>query len=157
MLNHFADGFRHIAELRRRCVRRNFNIFSVAQRLFNDRPFAGLKTKGHAHDFERQEQVSEDDGRVHVKNFAAVMVTSAAISGVLHISRMEWCLRRRDIPPYSGQPGASARWELHPPVRSGRPERIWNWVRTFCSQCTHGNQSGQSAKAFRLKAMHCAH
>jgi len=67
--DHELDGFRHVAEIGARSVRRRV-MSSSADGLFD----LGLRRgemKGQAHDFERQEKVGEDDGGIDLEDFAA--------------------------------------------------------------------------------------
>ena len=41
----------------------------VAQRLLDHRTFSGLEVERQAHDFERQQQIGKDDGRIDVQRF----------------------------------------------------------------------------------------
>jgi len=69
------------------------DIFLTADGLLDDWAFSRGEMKRQAHDFERKQEVSKDDGGVDAENSAAVMVTSAASSGFLQISKQGCCLR----------------------------------------------------------------
>ena len=64
MLRHQADGFGDIAEFGGAVGPKVRDVFLAANGLLDDRPFARREMKGQAHDFERQQQVGEDDGGI---------------------------------------------------------------------------------------------
>src|SRR5580692_1595282 len=67
MFGHECYGIRHVAQLPRPVGTKRGYVFRCADRLLNNRTFAGCKVKGQAHYLERQEQISKDDGRVNVE------------------------------------------------------------------------------------------
>jgi len=64
-------------------VRSRGNVFMSAERAYRSREPLQREMKGQSHDFEREEQISEDDGGVDAEFQRAVMVTFGGERGLL--------------------------------------------------------------------------
>src|ERR1700734_4505118 len=62
-------GFGNVAKLGGAVGAELSNIFGSADGLFDDGAFSGGKMKGQAHDFERKQEVGEDDGGIDAEKF----------------------------------------------------------------------------------------
>ncbi len=67
VFHHQGDRLGHIAQFGCAIGAQYLYIVGGADRLFDHRPFAGGEMEGQAHDFERQQQVGEDDGSVNLE------------------------------------------------------------------------------------------
>ncbi len=67
VLDHQRDRVGNVAQFGGTIGAQHAHVFRGAHRLFDDRPFARRKVEGQAHDFQGQQQVGEDDGRVDVQ------------------------------------------------------------------------------------------
>ena len=67
MLHHQGDRVGDIAKFGGAIGAQHLHVFGGAHRLLDHRPFAGGEMEGQAHDFERQQQVGEDDGGVNLE------------------------------------------------------------------------------------------
>ena len=65
-----AHGLGDIAEIGGAVGAELGNVFGSADRLLDHGAFAGGEMKGQAHDFERKQEVGEDDGGVDLKKFS---------------------------------------------------------------------------------------
>ena len=69
MFRYQAHGFGDVAEFGGAVGAELSHVFGGADGLLDDRAFSGGKMKGQAHDFEREQEVGEDDGGVDAEKF----------------------------------------------------------------------------------------
>ena len=67
VFRHQGDRVGHVAEFASAICAQHVHVFGRANRFLDHRPFAGREMKWQAHDFQRQQQVGEDDGGVNLE------------------------------------------------------------------------------------------
>ena len=69
MLRHQGDRFRNVAQFAGTIRAQPVDVCLRAHRHFDHGTFAGREVKGQPHDFERQQQVREDNGGINAQDF----------------------------------------------------------------------------------------